>query len=322
MVSPKLYLAVACILALGLICPVRALTDPVQTKTNPGKGIKVVRTIRNGKNIVDVDFPRWAKPKQTIDMQYRLSVLPRSTDRNYTEFFVVPSKGVIVPVIKISKSDSKYAKALKGQIIDSKGNDILTEDINKGILHYPGTPTVGAAGMWRYHPHTSEFYHYKTPYATIGQAWAWLDPVRWEKTADQFYYYKKLPDGWMMYIYDVTQEKRIVLKEEQRIINGKKVAVNVTSPEDQKILRWDKNKSQVAIVWCADFGTDRDRWLTVGTLIRTQKISKDWTITILDNDFASSATPITPTPTVPPTYKNSPTTSSGSAASINPDLAF
>lgn len=92
-----------------------ALTDPLKAK-----GIKIVRTIRNGKNTVDVDFPKWAKPKQTTDINYRLSVLPQATDTEYTEFMVVPTKGVIVPVIKISKSDWKYEKALKGQIIDSK----------------------------------------------------------------------------------------------------------------------------------------------------------------------------------------------------------
>ena len=276
----------------AITSPAIALTDPIQTKIYSGKGIKVIKTIRNGKNLVDVSFPKWAKPKQTTDIKYRLSVLPKSSDKEYSDFFVVPSKGVIVPVIKISKTNPKYIKALSGQIIDDKGNDILTEDINKGILHYPGTVSAGELGMGRYHPHTSEFYHYKTPYATVGQAWAWLDPAKWEKSADQFYYYKKVPDGWILYTYEVSKEKRIVLKEEQRTINGKKVAVNVTSAEDQKILKWDKTKSQVAIIGCADFWTDRDRRLTVGTLIKTEKIAADDKI----SNFSISPISTTTTP--------------------------
>lgn len=65
------------------------------------------------------------------------------------------------------------------------------------------------------------------------------------KTADQFYYYKKLPDGWMMYIYDVTQEKRIVLKEEQRIINGKKLLSMLHLQKTKKFS--DETKTKVKL---------------------------------------------------------------------------
>ena len=296
-----------------------ALTDPLKAK-----GIKIVRTIRNGKNTVDVDFPKWAKPKQTTDINYRLSVLPQATDTEYTEFMVVPTKGVIVPVIKISKSDWKYEKALKGQIIDSKWNDILTESINKGILHYPGTPMVGQMWLGRYFAHTSEFYHYKTPYATVWQAWAWLDPSKWEKPADEFYYYKRVSNGWKLYTYQVTKEKKITLIDTIKQINGVKVEVAVTSPTDQKILKWDKTKSEIAVIWCTDRGTDRHRWLTVGTLIKIEQLDAEGLV------ISTEPLPTTSLKTPPAVVtSNTPESQTLSATSLkanstipNPDIAF
>lgn len=267
----KIYaIIVGIILVTTQLQPIFALTDPIQTKTHAGKGIKVIKTIRNGVSLVDVDFSTRAKPKNTKDIKYRLNLLPRPSDKNYTDFVVVPAKGVIIPVIKIKKNDPTYNKALKWEILDNKGNDILTPYINDWILHYPGTSEVWEKWLGRLFSHTSERKRYNTPYATVGQAFVRLDPSRWDKSADQFYYYKKINNTWILYVYNVTKEKKIELQKSTKIIWGKKIKVDVISIEDQKILRGDNSKSQLAIITCVDFGTDQDRRMTIGTLIETQ----------------------------------------------------
>lgn len=79
-----------------------ALTDPVKYKH-----IKIYKNIS-----VDTQFPRRAKPQDTKDINYWLSVLPEPQDRFFKNYIVVPLKGVVAPIIIEPKTSDRYKKTL------------------------------------------------------------------------------------------------------------------------------------------------------------------------------------------------------------------
>lgn len=209
-----------------------ALTDPVKYKH-----IKIYKNIS-----VDTQFPRRAKPQDTKDINYWLSVLPEPQDRFFKNYIVVPLKGVVAPIIIEPKTSDRYKKTLAWQVPD------FTKDLNRGVFHYPGTPSPQSLGNGVYFAHTSQFIKDKSKYGTIGQAFARLDIQRPKTQADVFYYYKKYAaQQRIVYEYEVIQEKRV-------------------KDTDMSVFHQDLTKREMSIVWCVDRWTARDRWITKGYL--------------------------------------------------------
>ena len=77
------------------------------------KGIKTII-----QKAVDTTPPTRFKPSNTKDLNYWLNVLPFKEDKTKDSYIVLPSVGLISPIVYIPEDSNEYKAAKRGEYVD------------------------------------------------------------------------------------------------------------------------------------------------------------------------------------------------------------
>jgi len=134
--------------------PVLALTP---------KDDKWVKTLKSPR--IAFEWPEWFTPfeidEAPIDLDYWVNLLPEEKDKAAEMYVVMPTLGLITPVIMVPEGTNDYVNMTTGKEID------INKYLNDGVMHYPGTGMPWEEGNPVIFGHSNFFKHWEWRYKTI-----------------------------------------------------------------------------------------------------------------------------------------------------------
>jgi hypothetical protein len=175
------------------------------------------------------------------DISYWTSILPYPEDRNEDMYLVLPTLGLITPVVGVPRDTPDFDAMVAGKEIDI--NKYLVE----GVMHYPNTGIPGQVGNPVIFGHSNFFKKGEGKYKTIFADLMALDP----DITDEMWIYLKQPSG------DYELLKFSVLRSYE------------TVPTDVGILKPQGGK-ELTVFGCTN-GLE-GRWILRGKLIENDEV--------------------------------------------------
>lgn len=149
---------------------------------------------------LEYSSPDWLRPQWLLDassdLNYRLSVLPYEEDRNADMYIILPSLGVVTPVILIQSWSADYEKMSKWGEID------INSYLVNGVLHYPQTAFPGEEGNMVIFGHSNFFKNKPGKYKTIFADIMNLDV---DPSDEIRIYYRQTNGSYVQYRYAITK---------------------------------------------------------------------------------------------------------------------
>jgi hypothetical protein len=129
----KLLLAVL----VGTILLTSSLTEALTPKEE--KGVKVLKA-----PTLEYESPDWFTPfpleEAPEEIDYWLDILPYQEDRAEEMYIVMPTLGLISPVVMVPEDTQDFTDMINGREIEI--NNYLVE----GVMHYPNSGLPGEEG--------------------------------------------------------------------------------------------------------------------------------------------------------------------------------
>jgi sortase (surface protein transpeptidase) len=88
-------------------------------------------------------------------------LIPHETDRNDDMYIVLPTLGMISPVVSVPKDSADYTNMAAGKEID------INKYLNEGVMFYPRTGKIGQTGNPVIFGHSNFYKTGKGKYKTI-----------------------------------------------------------------------------------------------------------------------------------------------------------
>lgn len=190
--------------------------------------------------------PDWVNPfidisEAPTEISYWKSALPRDEYKNEAMYIVLPTLGVISPVVDVPESTDDYEDMMSGKEIN------INKYLNDGVMFYPGTAPVGEVGNPVIFGHSNFFragqWNFKTIFADIMNLDVGVeDEIR--------VYWKQGSSDYEMFRYEITQSYD-------------------TTPDDVGILQpqWGK---EITVFACTNWLAGR--WILRGKLIEEDEV--------------------------------------------------
>lgn len=148
------------------------------------------------------ESPEWLSPyidmrEAPVDIEYRKSVLPRDEYQNEDMYIVLPTLGVVSPVVEVPVGTSDFNKMMWWEEID------INSYLNDWVMFYPWTAPVGTVWNPVIFGHSNFFkaweWNFKTIFADIMNLDVWVDSEMW------VYRRKPWQDEYDKYRYEITR---------------------------------------------------------------------------------------------------------------------
>jgi sortase (surface protein transpeptidase) len=201
---------------------------------------KWIKTIVQAK--VDTTPPKRFKPSNTKDLNYWLNVLPFKEDREKESYIVLPSVGIIAPIIYIPEDSNDYKAAKRGESVD------MNRYFLGGVSLYPTSAlpwNVGNAIIWW---HSNYRYKDKSNYRTIFTKMPELN------VGQEVWFYRKIDWKWNFFRFTIK----------------KSYEVSDLSTDIMKPTKW---KTETTLYTCTPIGTAKKRWIVKAELLSQEIIS-------------------------------------------------
>lgn len=223
------------LLSILVLGSVSALTPKEQ------KGVKTLKSIT-----IEYLSPDWFTPFVNIDsapenIDYWTNLIPHQEDRNDAMYIVLPTLGMISPVISVPKDSADYTNMAAGKEID------INKYLNEGVMFYPRTGKIGQIGNPVIFGHSNFYKTGKGKYKTIFADIMNMDVGQ----EDEIWIYVKSQAGdYDLFKYRITESYE-------------------TNPENVSILK-AKGGKEVTVFACTD-GLN-GRWILRGILIEQDEM--------------------------------------------------
>lgn len=228
------------VIVLSALCGVAFLGSVFALTSKEQKGVKVLRS-----SSLEYTSPDWFRAypldEAPEDIDYRKSVLPYPEDRDDDMYLVLPTLGLVTPVVNVPRDSKDFATMVSGKDINI--NQYLVE----GVMQYPNSGTPGQEWNPVIFGHSNFFKNGAGKYKTIFADLMALDP-------------------------DITDEMRIYLKKADGTYDLLKFSIlksYETTPTDVGILKpqWGK---ELTVFGCTN-GLE-GRWILRGKLIENDEV--------------------------------------------------
>jgi len=180
----------------------------------------------------------WTKSLKNAptDIVYWTEQLPEQ-DKNANLYIVIPSVGVVTPIIDIPEWDKAFSTLVSGK------DATLSQYLNNGVLHYPRTPNPGEYGNMVIAGHSSYYTWSPGRYNTVFWPIIALDANK------QVWVYKKnAKNTYDLYRYKITASYN-------------------TKPTDTSVMLPTYGKKEITLYTCTPIGGISGRWIIRGELI-------------------------------------------------------
>lgn len=239
-------------LILGLLVIHSVCSVPVHALTpKEDKWVKTLKSTRLAWESPE-RFTPFPLEKAPTSLDYWVDLLEDKQDHSAEMYVVLPTLGLITPVIKVPEWTSDYKEMTGGKEID------INKYLNNWVMHYPGTGIPWDVGNPVIFGHSNFFKHGEWRYKTIFADIMNLD-VGFE---DEIWVFIKKNAGsaidWSISMDEQYEKKRFRINESYE-----------TAPTDVEILRpkWWK---ELTVFACTN-GLE-GRWILRGKLIENNEV--------------------------------------------------
>jgi sortase (surface protein transpeptidase) len=234
---------------------------------------------------VETEIPSWTKAHEYTDassaprdVTYWQNALPYVQDRHADHIVVIPSQGIVTPIIDVPETDKDFSKMING------GEIGLTKYLSRGVLQYPGTADTtfgtGEAGNMVLFGHSSDWKKNPGNYKTIFGA---LPSVKageevWVYTAAQKEEVKgKVKSGIPTTTAAQREEVKGTENTKEYILTRYKVSDSYeTVPSDVNVLKPVENIDHALTLFtCTPIGTAQKRWIVRAERLADTSTSKN-----------------------------------------------
>jgi LPXTG-site transpeptidase (sortase) family protein len=163
------------------------------------------------------------------DIEFNIQITP------YENRIVIPKIGKNIPLLDIKNQKIEWAEEL---------NNIFMEELENGVIRYPGSAKPGEEGNAFIFWHSSNFPWIDWEYNDV---FALLDKVVYDDEIITYY----------------GQKKRKFKVKEKKVIR----------PGDVSVLKRNKNKSEITLMTCWPIGTTLNRLIVVAELVEDENAS-------------------------------------------------
>lgn len=193
--------------------------------------------------LVDTSIPDRFKPSDNKDINYWLKVLPYEEYRYHNQYIVIPSMGLVAPIVELDKSADDYKKALKWKDFD------YNKYLVGGPTIYPGTASIGTEWNTFIFGHSNYWKNKPGSFKNIFRLTYNLE------IGDKIRVYKKMGGKRVFFEYTVSISKLIWAKETWTLL-----------PE--------KGKITLSLSACRPIGTAQKRWFNRAELSYVEELDK------------------------------------------------